>query len=72
MENSIKEISIDGMMCDHCKARVEKVLNSIDGIEDVKVSLENKNAIIKTNKEIDNSIIVEAIEDIGFTVKGVN
>ena len=72
MEDNIKEISIDGMMCDNCRARVEKVLNQIDGIEDVKVSLENKNAIIKTNKEIDNSIIVEAIEDIGFTVKGVN
>ena len=71
MEDSIKEILIDGMMCNNCKARVEKVLNQIDGIEDVKVSLENKNAIIKTNKEIDNNLIIEAIEDIGFTVKGV-
>ena len=71
MENSIKEISIDGMMCDHCKARVEKILNQIDGIEEAKVSLEDKNAIVKISKEIDNSIIVEAIEDIGFTVKGV-
>ncbi|MBO4816016.1 MAG: heavy-metal-associated domain-containing protein [Clostridia bacterium] len=66
-----KEILIDGMVCENCTARVKKVLSSLDGIESVDVSLESKKAIIKSNKEIENSIIIETIEDIGFTVKEV-
>ena len=66
-----KTILIEGMMCNNCTARVEKVLNSIDGIEHVEVSLEDKKAIIKTNGEIESSKIIETIEDIGFTVKEV-
>ena len=27
-----KQFKVQGMMCDHCRARVEKVLNSIDGV----------------------------------------
>lgn len=33
---SISTYTIEGMMCDHCRARVEKVLN---GIEDVTASV---------------------------------
>ena len=66
-----KEILIDGMMCENCVARVKKVLSALDEVESVDVSLENKKAIIKTSKEIENSIIKETIEDIGFTVKEV-
>ena len=66
-----KEILIDGMMCENCTARVKKVLSALDEVESVDVSLENKKAIITSKKEIDNSVIKEAIEDIGFTVKEV-
>lgn len=66
-----KEILIDGMMCENCTSRVKKVLSALDEVESVDVSLENKKAIIKSNKEIDNNVIKETIEDIGFTVKEV-
>ena len=63
-----KEISIEGMSCNHCKMSVEKALGNIDGINEVKVSLENKNAIIKSSIEIDDNKIIEAIEEEGFKV----
>ena len=63
-----KEISIEGMSCNHCKMSVEKALGNIDGINEVKVSLENKNAIIKSSIEIDDNKITEAIEEEGFKV----
>lgn len=66
-----KEVLIEGMECNNCKARVEKVLRSIDGVEEVEVSLENKKAIIKTSKQIENSKIKETIEDIGFSVNQI-
>ncbi|MBQ0098585.1 MAG: cadmium-translocating P-type ATPase [Oscillospiraceae bacterium] len=61
----MKTIIIDGMMCEHCKAHVEKALNSIDGIE-ATVDLENKCAYI--NGYADNSVLKSAVENAGYTV----
>lgn len=66
-----KTINIEGMQCNHCKMSVEKVLNSIEGITKVNVSLENKNAKIEANKEIDDNKIKEVIEEAGFKVKEI-
>ena len=66
---STKTINIEGMMCEHCKAHVEKALKAIDGITKVEVSLEDKNAIIETDKEVTDEIIKSAIEEAGYEVK---
>ena len=63
-----KLVSIEGMVCNHCKMNVEKVLKEIDGVEEVNVSLEEKNAIIKLNKEISDSEIKNAIQEAGYEV----
>lgn len=71
-ENIImNKIKIDGMQCNHCKMTVEKVLNSIDGISKVDVSLENKCAIVESTKELDRKLIESKIEEAGFTVTGI-
>ncbi len=67
-ETKMKTISIEGMQCNHCKMSVEKALNSIEGITNVNVDLENKKASIETNKDIENSKIKEVIEAEGFKV----
>ena len=66
-----KIISIEGMSCNHCKMSVEKALNSIEGVTKVEVSLENKNAVIESSKEIDHNKIRESIENEGFIVKSI-
>ena len=66
-----KIIYIEGMQCEHCASRVEKALSLIDNVLEVNVSLEGKKAVIRTEKEIDNNKIIEAIEDIGFIVKEI-
>ena len=70
MENT-KVIYIDGMSCNHCKMSVEKALNTIDAITSVEVNLEEKNAVITFNKEIENDIIKNVIEEEGFIVKEI-
>lgn len=67
----MKTIYIEGMQCEHCKARVEKVLKELKGVTKVDVSLEDKNAIIEADVSLDNAIIKEAIEDIGFEVTNI-
>ena len=63
-----KLVSIEGMSCNHCKMNVEKALKEIDGVEEVNVSLEEKNAIIKLNKEVSDSEIKNAIQEAGYAV----
>lgn len=66
---SIKTINVEGMQCNHCKMSVEKALNSLEGVKKVEVNLENKTAIIESDKEIDDDKIKNAIEEAGFTIK---
>ena len=40
-----QKYTVDGMMCDHCRTRVEKVLNSIDGVS-AKVTLTPPEAVV--------------------------
>ncbi len=68
MSEFVKEVSIEGMSCNHCKMSVEKAVGNIKGVTSVEVSLENKNAIVKSNVEIDEEKIKNAIEEEGFKV----
>lgn len=72
MNEFIKTIRIEGMQCNHCKMSVEKALNELDGVIKVEVSLEDKKAVIESQKEIDDNKIKEKITDAGFEVKEIN
>lgn len=39
-------ISVEGMMCTHCKARVEKALLAVPGTESALADLEKKNVTV--------------------------
>lgn len=61
------KLKIEGMHCTGCSGRLEKVLNNTDGIEEAKVSFENKVAEIKFDENTTSEEeIKEAIEDAGF------
>ncbi|MBE5822015.1 MAG: heavy metal translocating P-type ATPase [Clostridiales bacterium] len=72
VNNMNKTIYIDGMQCNHCKMTVEKILGQIEGVISVKVDLENKNAVININKEIDNNEIIHVIQEAGFNVNKID
>ena len=63
------EFKVNGMMCEGCEKRVQNVIKEIDGVIDVKADHKVGIVEINTEKEIDESIIKEAIEDIGYEVK---
>ncbi len=41
-KNKKKVITIDGMVRDHCKTKVEKALSVLDGVTKVKINLHDK------------------------------
>ena len=57
---------IEGMHCSHCAANIEKAIRSIDGVEDVSVSLSGKSATI--TGDFDEEAARQAVEAIGFEV----
>ena len=66
-----KTIFINGMSCGHCSKRVEEALKSVNGVKSVKVSLEDKKADIILKNDVDNEILNNAVEDVGFEVVNV-
>ena len=77
MDNSIfeeekkmeKTMNIEGMMCPNCQKHVDKALNSIEGVE-ATVDLKNNCAYLKLSHDVDESILIKAVEDAGYSVKG--
>ena len=66
-----KTIEIEGMMCGHCVAHVEKALNAIDGVQEAKADLENKCATVTLTKDVDDSVLTQAVTEAGYEVKGI-
>ncbi len=66
-----KIVIIDGMMCEHCKAKVEKSLLELEGVVKVKVSLKDKMATIYSKNNISNDDIISAIEKLDYKVTSV-
>ncbi|MBQ8375161.1 MAG: heavy metal translocating P-type ATPase [Clostridia bacterium] len=66
-----KTISIEGMMCKHCVAHVQKALSAIDGVEAVEVSLENGLATVTLAQEVANETLTAAIVEAGYEVKEI-
>ena len=62
-----KIILIEGMSCGHCSKRVEEALKSVKGVKNVSILLEEKKAEVILKTEVDNDVLKQAIEDIGFS-----
>lgn len=66
-----KVMKIQGMSCGHCKARVEKALNALDGVN-ASVNLEKAEAIIVLEKNITDEELSAVVTEAGYTVTSVN
>ena len=63
-----KILKIEGMSCSHCSARVESALNAIEGVK-ATVELKKKRAVVET--EVDDAVLIKAVEDAGYKVVSV-
>lgn len=66
-----KKMRIDGMKCMHCKANVEKALKAVDGVTGAEVNLEEKTAVILTEKEVSDQALMDAVKAKGFEPIGM-
>lgn len=66
-----KVLNIEGMMCEHCEARVKKALEALDGVKEALVSHEENKATVVLDKEIEDGVLKTAVEDQDYTVTGI-
>ena len=60
-------LKIEGMHCNGCSTRLERVLNNLEGVKSATVNFEEKQAtIIFDINTINEKKIKKAIEDVGF------
>ena len=62
-------IKIEGMMCTGCENRVQNAVKTIDGVEEVIANHNDGTVKVTLNKEVDEKVIEEKLEDIGYEVK---
>ena len=55
---------ISGMTCNHCVMRVEKAINSVEGVDKVKVSLAK--GLAKVKGEHSSQELIEAVQEAGY------
>lgn len=62
-----KTMKIEGMACEHCKARVEQALNALEGVS-AQVDLKNKCANITTEGKVDDDTLKQTVTEAGYEV----
>ena len=65
-----KTMTIEGMMCVHCKANVEKALNAIPGVT-AQVDLDAGTAAVTCPDGVTDEALTAAVTEAGYTVKSV-
>lgn len=66
-----KVITIEGMVCEHCKSKVEKALLELNGVSKVKVSLKDKTATIYLNNDVNKYDIINVISKLDYKVTNI-
>ena len=62
-----KTFKVEGMHCDHCKNRVEEVVNDIQGVAG-KVNLKKGELTVSYAEEVEDELIKSCIERAGYKV----
>ncbi len=70
-EGNKMKITVNGMMCAHCEAHVQKALEAIDGIESAVADHEKNLVTITGTKEVDEASIKAAVTEAGYEYVGV-
>ena len=67
-----KRMTIEGMMCEHCEARVKKALEALEGVSAAEVSAQSGTAVVTLVSQVPDSALRAAVEAEGYPVKDIS
>ncbi|MEI7668178.1 MAG: heavy metal-associated domain-containing protein [Erysipelotrichaceae bacterium] len=62
----ITTYAVEGMSCMHCVHHVSAAIKEVKGVNDVKVSLENKSAVVNADESVSFNQLKTAVEEAGY------
>ena len=63
-------LTVEGMTCENCQARVENAINHYNGVV-CKVDLRKKTATVSFSQPVEDSLLKEIVEKLGYTVTDI-
>ena len=66
-----KTLKVEGMMCMHCEARVQKALEAVPGVETAVADHDAGTAVVTLGTPVDGETLKAAVEAQGYKVLGV-
>ena len=71
---TLMTVAVEGMVCDFCAQAIEKVFMKREEVAGITVNLDDQNVIIslKSEKDIENTIIEELFLNAGYNVQTIN
>ena len=70
-ETMTKTLNIEGMMCAHCVAHVEKALSALGGVTSAKADLEKKQATVTLAAPVSDQELKDAVTEAGYEVVSI-
>ena len=70
-EAMTKTLNIEGMMCAHCVAHVEKALSALGGVTSAKADLEGKRATVTLAAPVSDQELKDAVTEAGYEVVSI-
>ncbi|MBS4908993.1 MAG: ribonuclease PH [Ruminococcus sp.] len=64
-------VNVEGMMCGHCEAHVNKAIQAAFGAEDVVSSHESGTTVFTAPEKVDEAKVEEVIKEAGYEFKGI-
>lgn len=64
-------LSVEGMHCESCQARIEKAIDRLDGVV-CKTSLHKKTATVTYSQPVSDDTLKEIVEKLGYRVTEIH
>lgn len=64
-------VIVEGMMCGGCEARIQNALKAQKEVQEVKADHTTGKVVITLNEDLEEKVIREKIENLGFEVKEI-
>lgn len=66
-----KTMTIEGMMCGHCEARVKKCLEALDQVTEAVVSHEAGTAVLTLSGDVSDDVLKSTVEAQDYKVVSI-
>ena len=71
-DNTLKKtINVEGMMCEHCEATVQKALEALPGVSSAKASHKKGTVVVKLDNDVSDDILKNAVEEKDYKVTSI-